>query len=436
MFRKVIKFNAFEKFGIVEKEPRASAVIEEYPKPNNFTRLFFQIEGFLKSTSLSESLKKILNQPCPEILDFLNGKPYLIEKCSFKVQSYRDVFPSEATARQIAQMMVQNHSPFIEILEFFDDCDQPNFVSCEIKEKTCGISNYKIDIDATSRQKVCFDIHFDLIIQLKNRIQSVRPELFLTPTPVPSNIKFYSYLKTVLEHPGKLYITDKDCLKMKNRCIEDSENAFMHEFKEYFKKGSFVEYFRIVQKECNDSIWKSKFDFFSQLENYGFAHSKDRLVYRTSVGNESDFYLRVDMSLTMNSLLLEERLMELVSELDARIVKINECLLTKKNFNAASRNLHVCFHHPSLTPNEKDSSFVQEKKNFVDRMQLLKNGLQSALHYLKREVWNVRKCTPIEHLGNKILKTMRLDSIIYTESEIPVLKKYACQIVSGLLLEV
>lgn len=167
--------------------------------------MFFQIEVFLQSKSIEESFKNFLNTPNQELSDFLDGKPFMVDDCSFVVQSFRDVFPSEGIALQSARSMIQNQSPYIEILDFFDDCDIPDLIEHEIQKDSCRITDYKIDCDATSRQKLSFRIHFDLKIQLKKKIQSLSPENFLTPIPISSNIKFYSILKTVLENPNCFY---------------------------------------------------------------------------------------------------------------------------------------------------------------------------------------------------------------------------------------
>ena len=85
------------------------------------------------------------------------------------------------------------------------------------------------------------------------------------------------------------------------------------------------------------------------------------------------------------------------------------------------------------TPNQELSDFLDGKPF---RINSVKNGIQSALQYLEMEIWNHENENPIDHLGEMYLQTMRVDPIIFSESEVPALKNYACQMISGTLLEV
>lgn len=432
MFRKLIKLDAFKKFGIESEIPQECAIIESSPKAGHFLPLFFQVEGFLQSKSIEESLKNFLNKPCQEINDFLDGKPLVIES-SFVVQSFRDVFPSEGMALLFAKTMIQNQSPYIEILNFFDDCDITDFIETAIQNNSCSISGYKIDSDATSRQKLSFRINFDLRIQLKKKIQSFPLENFLAPMPIPSGIKFYSVLKTVLENPGCFYINERKCIKLKNRNLEDSENSFLWDLREYLGNASFIDYFNLLQKEEKRLDWKEKLNFFSEYRKDGFDLCGKRLLFKESVNCPEINALYMDFPLKIKSPLLKERLEQLLECLELGLGKIQAGENFKSKNDSSCKDICLRF---IKTKGETNSQFETRQKKFMNGINSVKNGIQSALQYLEKEIWNRKKDNPIDHLGDMYLQTMRLDPIIYSESKIPALKNYACQMISGTLLEV
>ncbi|SHK35225.1 hypothetical protein [Fibrobacter sp. UWEL] len=437
MFRKVIKLDAFKNYGITSRIPQECAFIETLPQSGRFLPLFFQVEGFLQSESLEESLKKFLDRECPEINDFLDGKSFMIDDCSFVVNSYRDVFPSEIAALQNSKLMIQNQSPYIEILNFFDDCDSPDFIETEIQNDSCRITNYKIDCDATSRQKVSFIVHFDLKIQLKKRIQSLPLENFLAPIPIPNNIRFYNVLKVVLENSGQFYINEKKCIKLKNRNLEDSENSFLWDIRDYLGKTSLVDYFSLLQNEIVNSYWKDKLNFFSEYRKDGFDLCGKRLLFRESSNNPELNALYIDFPLRMKSPLLKERLEKLLEGLGAGLEKIQSGETFRSQSithpNKICKDLYIRF---LKSKEEPASQFLDRRQKFIDGMKSIQDGLQSALQYLEKEVWNKENDNPVDHLGEIYLQTMRLDPIVFSESEVPALKNYACQMISGTLLEI
>lgn len=216
-----------------------------------------------------------------------------------------------------------------------------------------------------------------------------------------------------MESPNCIYINEKNCVKLKNRNLKDSEDAFLWDICDYLDKTSFVHYFSLLQNEVRKSKWNERLNFFMEYQNINVLY--------------------VDFPLKMKSPLLKGRLEQLLECLEQGLDKIKAGENYISKIDTSCKDICLKFRKPKQ---ETITQFETRQKIFVEGINSVKNGIQSALQYLEMEIWNHENENPIDHLGEMYLQTMRVDPIIFSESEVPALKNYACQMISGTLLEV
>lgn len=198
---------------------------------------------------------------------FLNGESLYLPNNELSIRTNRGVVPNRKAAEKLAKAVVNNGSEYFALAGIMDDSLK---VESSIDESSVRVSYLRFEKYNPDNGKVLVKVHFGLYVKLKNSIEAVSESFFDYPKDVPSDGRFYSVMKTFLNHLDKYtYDYSHNFISHRNLSQEMLNRHLAYGIKvDYVSCGSvtFGEYWTLVRgwfscmgKEIGDSLIENEF---------------------------------------------------------------------------------------------------------------------------------------------------------------------------------
>ncbi|PWJ68555.1 hypothetical protein BGX12_10781 [Fibrobacter sp. UWR4] len=442
MARVSFKYNVFKNQGYKNRERNCSAPIRFLEKsdgtlflgtfehymdlvdanPNifNFPPLVFETTGFFASDSYQKVCESLACRKCEGLNEFLDGRPVILRKNVFAIQSYGSLFPDKESAKRCIARMMKPGSPYFQIEPLFDGLFPQE---AQILEDSVKVLNFTRD-KRPGDDLVHFLVRFDMEVRLTDVFDPLDKSLLKEPFCMENDRKFYNLARTLNDNLDHFYFVEHlNAVMFKNETEEESDRTFCLEFQHYLAKYSVGEYVKILYPLINSSDWRKKLEFWNAPEKFDFK----KPVYSFVHLGTSHYSYEVPNRTCQNVLNLlirwymDENLMKNLKKFCELIEKKTMQMI----FSRMPYSIQV--EQTSFSAHIRDVRTIQDLEVHCHHVF---DAMKNLHDYFEQEVI-AKEETFFEHVSRLVLEQVKLNPLDYMESENPFIKKLATACVNG-----